>query len=83
MSAGAIRSALAGVQSTLMKDGETGKLYRFSKVMGETARKIYRSLDLTRRMGNTEILSLQKYRNRKGIRSAETGGDEEREKSSA
>ena len=82
MSAGAIRSALAGVQSTLMKDGETGKLYRFPKVMGENARKIYRSLDLTRGMGNTEILSLQKYRNRKGIRSAERGGDGETEKNS-
>ena len=82
MSAGTIRNALLGVQATLMKDGETGKLYRFPKVMSETARKIYRSLGLTRGMGNTEILSLQKYRNRKGIRSAETAGDEDTEESS-
>ena len=82
MSAGAIRSALLNVQSTLLKDGETGKLYRFPKVMGENARKIYRSLGLTRGMGNTEILSVKKYRNRKGIRSAETAGDEKMEEGS-
>jgi hypothetical protein len=75
MSARAIRTALLDVQSTLMKDGETGKLYRFPKAMSETARKIYRSLGLTRGLGNTEILSVRKYRNRKGIRSAGTDGD--------
>ena len=75
MSARAIRTALLDVQSTLMKDGETGKLYRFPKAMSETARKIYRSLGLVRGVGNTEILSVRKYRNRKGIRSAGTEGD--------
>lgn len=75
MSVPAIRTALLDVQSTLMKDGETGKLYRFPKAMSETARKIYRSLGLVRGVGNTEILSVRKYRNRKGIRSAGTDGD--------
>ena len=75
MSARAIRTALLDVQSTLMKDGETGKLYRFPKAMSESARKIYRSLGLVRGLGNTEILSVRKYRNRKGIRSAGTDGD--------
>ena len=75
MSARAVRSALLDVQSTLMKDGETGKLYRFPKAMKENARKIYRSLGLVRGLGNTEILSVRKYRNRKGIRSAGTEGD--------
>jgi len=75
MSALAIRTALLEVQSTLMKDGETGKLYRFPKAMSENARKIYRSLGLVRGLGNTEILSVRKYRNRKGIRSAGTEGD--------
>lgn len=75
MSARAIRTALLDVQSTLMKDEETGKLYRFPKAMSESARKIYRSLGLVRGLGNTEILSVRKYRNRKGIRSAGTDGD--------
>ena len=75
MSALAIRTALLEVQSTLMKDGETGKLYRFPEAMSEDARKIYRSLGLVRGLGNTEILSVRKYRNRKGIRSAGTEGD--------
>jgi len=70
MSAPDIRTTLLDVHSTLMKDGETGKLYRFPKAISESVRKIYRSLDLVRGLRNKEILSVRKYRNRKGIRSA-------------
>lgn len=65
LSAAEIRNALLDVQSTLMKDAERGKIYRFPKSMGETAKKIYRALGIRRSDENTEVLSMRKYRNRK------------------
>ena len=67
MSAGEIRKALRGVQATLLEDAKTGKLYRLPKEMSEPATKIYKSLGLKRPMRPTEILSMQKYRNRKSL----------------
>ena len=67
MSAGEIRKALRGVQATLLEDTKTGKLYRLPKEMSEPATKIYKSLGLKRPMRPTEILSMQKYRNRKSL----------------
>lgn len=67
MSAGEIRKALKGVQATILEDTKTGKLYRLPKEMSEPATKIYKSLGLKRPMKPTEILSMQKYRNRKNL----------------
>ena len=67
MSAGEIRKALRGVQATLLEDTKTGKMYRLPKEMSEPATKIYKSLGLKRPMRPTEILSMQKYRNRKSL----------------
>jgi len=71
MSAGEIRKALRGVQATLLEDTKTGKLYRLPKEMSEPATKIYKSLGLKRPMRPTEILSMQKYRNRKSLHAEE------------
>lgn len=42
-------------------------MYRLPKEMSEPATKIYKSLGLKRPMRPTEILSMQKYRNRKSL----------------
>ena len=55
------------VQATLLEDTKTAKLYRLPKEMSEPATKIYKSLGLKRPMRPTEILSMQKYRNRKSL----------------
>ncbi len=65
LSAGEIRRALKSVQATIMKDRDTGKLYRFPQAMKSDAKKIYRSLGIRRESENTEMLSMRKYRARK------------------
>lgn len=58
LSAADIREALMDVQSTIMKDVESGKMYCFPKKIGETLKKIYRSLGIWRNDANTEVLSI-------------------------
>jgi hypothetical protein len=60
----AIRDALGGVQSALVRDMESGALYRMPLRMSGAVREIYRALGLTRHVGTTEITSLAKYRHR-------------------
>ena len=64
-SAGDVRRALKSVQATIMQDRDTGKLYRFPQAMRSDAKKIYRALGIRRGSGNTEMLSMRKYRTRK------------------
>lgn len=64
MSAGAIREALLQVQSSLLRDYDTGKLYRLPVRMGEKSREIYKAVGLKRTGAPTEITSLVKYRHR-------------------
>ena len=65
MSAEKLREAMLSVTSTLMRDRMTGKLYRFPKRLGSAASKLYRSLGLSRGTSVKELLSLEKYRNRR------------------
>lgn len=64
MSPRAIRDALAMVQSALVRDLETGILYRLPVRMSASAREIYKALGLRRSSEPTEITSLPKYRHR-------------------
>lgn len=60
----AIREALGGAQSALVRDMDTGALYRMPLRMSGPVRDIYRALGLKRRVETTEITSLAKYRHR-------------------
>ena len=59
-----IREALKGVQSSLVRDTESGALYRMPLALTGLGREIYRALGLRRRVETTEITSLAKYRHR-------------------
>jgi hypothetical protein len=64
LSAQRIKDALSRVNSTLIKDTENDKLYRFPSRLPKDAREIYKALGLKRGMEPTEITSLVKYRRR-------------------
>jgi hypothetical protein len=64
LSAQRIKDALLKVNSTIIKDTESEKLYRFPSRLSKDAREIYKTLDLQRRMEATEITSMVKYRRR-------------------
>jgi transposase len=59
-----IKDALMKVNSTIIKDTENEKLYRFPSRLPKAAREIYKALSLTRRMEPTEITSIMNYRRR-------------------
>jgi hypothetical protein len=64
MSPGAIRAAILDVRSTLLRDKNTGKLYRFPKRLNSGANKLYKSLGLKRDTKPREITSILAYRRR-------------------
>jgi transposase len=64
LSAQRIKDALLKVNSTLIKDTENDKLYRFPSRITKDAREIYKALGLKRGMEPTEITSMVKYRRR-------------------
>jgi transposase len=64
LSAQRIKDALLKVNSTIIKDTEGDKLYRFPSRLSKDAREIYKALDLKRGMEPTEITSMVKYRRR-------------------
>jgi hypothetical protein len=64
LSAKRIKDALLKVNSTLIKDTENDKLYRFPSRLPKDAREMYKALDIKRGMEPTEITSLVKYRRR-------------------
>ncbi|HPJ27270.1 MAG TPA: hypothetical protein PLA80_14080, partial [Synergistaceae bacterium] len=68
LSPGEVREALLDIQSTLIRDKETKKLYRFPKRMGSLAKKLLSSLGLRFPTTPTEIPSLKRFfhRFRKG-----------------
>ena len=59
-----IRTALGSAQSSLVRDTDTGTLYRMPLPLSGPIREIYRALGLQRRVETTEITSLAKYRHR-------------------
>jgi len=59
-----IKDALLKVNSTMIKDTENDKLYRFPSRLPKAAREIYKSLSLSRSMEPTEITSMVNYRRR-------------------
>jgi transposase len=65
MSVDAIRKALIGVTSSLIRDKSSGTLYRFPKRISPEASRIYKSLGLKRSTRPTEITSVLKYRARR------------------
>lgn len=64
MSAQCIKDVLSKVNSTLIKDTEQDKLYRFPSRLSKEAREIYKALGLKRGLEATEITSVVKYRRR-------------------
>jgi transposase len=64
MSARRIKDALLKVKSTLIKDTENDKTYRFPSRLSKDAREIYKSLGLERKQTPTEITSMVNYRRR-------------------
>ena len=60
----AIRASMLDVRSALLRDKETGKLYRFPKRLSAGANKLYKSLGLKRDTKPREITSLSAYRRR-------------------
>jgi transposase len=64
MSAQCIKDALSKVNSTLIKDTEQDKLYRFPSRLSREAREIYKALGLKRGVEATEITSVVNYRRR-------------------
>jgi transposase len=64
MSAQCIKDALSKVNSTLIKDTEQDKLYRFPSRLPKEAREIYKALGLKRGIEPTEITSEVNYRRR-------------------
>jgi transposase len=64
MSAQCIKDALSKVNSTLIKDTEQDKLYRFPSRLSKEAREIYKALGLQRGVEATEITSIVNYRRR-------------------
>jgi hypothetical protein len=71
MSPETIRESILDVRSTLLRDKETGKLYRFPKRLSPRASKLYKSLGLKRNTKPREITSLSAYRRR--MQNAEEG----------
>ena len=63
-SARRIKDALLLVNSTLIKDTENDKMYRFPGRLSKDAREIYKALGLERKMTPTEITSMVNYRRR-------------------
>jgi transposase len=59
-----IKYALLKVNSTIIKDTENDKLYRFPSRLPKAAREIYKALSLSRKMEPTEIMSMVNYRRR-------------------
>jgi transposase len=64
MSAQRIKDVLLKVNSTLIKDTEQDKLYRFPSRLSKDAREIYKALGLKRGIEATEITSIVNYRRR-------------------
>jgi hypothetical protein len=64
LSARRIKDALLQVNSTLIKDTENDKMYRFPGRLPKDAREIYKSLGLERKITPTEITSTVNYRRR-------------------
>ena len=64
MSPEAIRASILDVRSALLRDKETGKLYRYPKSLSAGANKLYKSLGMKRDTKPREILSLTSYRRR-------------------
>jgi hypothetical protein len=64
LSARRIKDALLRVNSTIIKDTENDKLYRFPSRLPKDAREIYKALSLKRGMEPTEITSMVNYRRR-------------------
>jgi hypothetical protein len=59
-----IKKALLSVNSTLISDTSTGKLYRFPSRIPKEAREIYKALGLKRTQEPKEVTSLIGYRRR-------------------
>ena len=57
-----IRHALGDIQSALVRDTQSGTLYRMPLGLKGSGREIYRALGLKRQVEPTEITSLAKYR---------------------
>jgi transposase len=64
MSPETIRASILDVRSALLRDKDTGKLYRFPKRLSAGAKKLYKSLGLKRDTKPREITSLSAYRRR-------------------
>ena len=64
LSARRIKDALLKVNSTLIKDTENDKMYRFPSRLSKDAREIYKALGLERKLTPTEITSMVNYRRR-------------------
>ena len=64
MSPEAIRASILDVRSALLRDKDTGKLYRFPKRLSAGANKLYKSLGLKRDTKPREITSQSAYRRR-------------------
>jgi len=64
LSARRIKDALLKVNSTLIKDTESGKMYRFPSRLSKDAREIYKVLGLEYKRTPSEITSLVNYRRR-------------------
>lgn len=64
LSAQRIKDALLRVNSTLIKDTTTDKLYRFPSPIPKDAREIYKALGLKRGLEPKEITSMVNYRRR-------------------
>jgi hypothetical protein len=64
MSAQRIKEARMRVNSTLIKDMENDKIYRFPSRPRQDSREIYAALGLKREVTPTEITLLMKYRRR-------------------
>ena len=64
MSPEAIRASILDVRSALLRDKDTGKLYRFPKRLSAGANKLYKSLGLKHDTKPREITSQSAYRRR-------------------
>jgi transposase len=64
MSPEAIRASILDVRSALLRDKNTGKLYRFPKRLSAGANKLYKSLGLKHDTKPREITSQSAYRRR-------------------
>lgn len=58
------RDILSKVDSVLLEDTKSGKLYRIPRTMGVEAKRIYAAVGLKKPTRPTIITSLEKYRNR-------------------